>query len=197
MKPPAISFQSLMLAVILGWMLGALPALFLAKPDNAGQFGDMFGAVNALFSGLAFAGVVYAIFLQQQSIEAQRQDTKKATGASRRQLHIELQRLAIDDPELQAVWGYGEIGTHRLRKQHAYVNLVLSHWENDFINGDLSEDKLKVVVGRYIGEPHFNAFWSRTREFRHSSAAADAEGMSLRFHQVVDALYLAQSPAGS
>lgn len=33
-----------------------------------GQVGDMFGAVNALFSGLAFAGVIYAILLQKDQL---------------------------------------------------------------------------------------------------------------------------------
>jgi len=39
-----------------------------------GQFGDMFGAVNTLFSGLAFAGVIYAIFLQRGELELQREE---------------------------------------------------------------------------------------------------------------------------
>lgn len=34
----------------------------------------MFGAVNALFSGLAFASLVYAIFLQRRELELQRQE---------------------------------------------------------------------------------------------------------------------------
>jgi hypothetical protein len=171
-------------------MLGALPAVLVSKPSSAGEFGDMFGAVNALFSGLAFAGVAYAIFLQQQALEIQREDTKKASGSNRRQLHIELQRMAMEDPDLQAVWGYSELETHTLRKQHAYINLVLSHWENDYVNGDLSEQKLKVVAGRYMKEHHLRAFWKRTREYRRSSAIADADALSLKFHNIVDALYL-------
>ncbi|MFL0849145.1 hypothetical protein [Vibrio parahaemolyticus] len=39
-----------------------------------GTFGDMFGAVNTLFSGLAFCGVIYAIFLQGKELELQRQE---------------------------------------------------------------------------------------------------------------------------
>jgi hypothetical protein len=37
-----------------------------------GSFGDMFGAANALFSGFAFAGVIYAILLQRQELKLQR-----------------------------------------------------------------------------------------------------------------------------
>jgi hypothetical protein len=43
--------------------------LFWCLPDS-GQFGDTFGAINALFSGLAFAGVIYTLRLQQREIES-------------------------------------------------------------------------------------------------------------------------------
>lgn len=38
-----------------------------------GQFGDLFGAVNALFSGLAFAGLIITIRQQHKDLEYQRQ----------------------------------------------------------------------------------------------------------------------------
>ncbi len=34
-----------------------------------GTYGDMFGAVNSIFSGFAFVGIVYAIYLQRKEIE--------------------------------------------------------------------------------------------------------------------------------
>lgn len=37
--------------------------------ENRGTFGDMFGAANALFTGLAFGGVVYTILLQRKEME--------------------------------------------------------------------------------------------------------------------------------
>lgn len=45
-----------------------------ASWDTRGQFGDMFGAVNTLFSGLAFAGFLCAIYLQREDLRLQRQD---------------------------------------------------------------------------------------------------------------------------
>jgi hypothetical protein len=45
------------------------------KPnDERGTFGDMFGAVNALFSGFAFLGVTYAILLQRTELSLQREE---------------------------------------------------------------------------------------------------------------------------
>lgn len=44
--------------------------------ENRGTFGDMFGAVNSLFSGLAFVGVVFAILLQRNELVLQRKELK-------------------------------------------------------------------------------------------------------------------------
>lgn len=41
--------------------------------EKRGQFGDLFGAVNALFSGLAFAGLIITIRQQHKDLEYQRQ----------------------------------------------------------------------------------------------------------------------------
>src|SRR3989344_970672 len=41
---------------------------------ESGQFGDMFGGLNALFSGLAFFGVIYTIFLQREELGLQRKE---------------------------------------------------------------------------------------------------------------------------
>jgi len=42
-----------------------------------GTFGDSFGAVNGLFTGLAFAGTLYAIWLQRKDLAAQQEANEK------------------------------------------------------------------------------------------------------------------------
>jgi hypothetical protein len=41
-----------------------------------GTFGDTFGAINSLFSGLAFAGIIYTILLQRDELHLQREELK-------------------------------------------------------------------------------------------------------------------------
>lgn len=50
--------------------------IFLSFPEmlTRSQFGDMFGGINAVFSGLAFLGVIYAIFLQREDLKLQRKE---------------------------------------------------------------------------------------------------------------------------
>ncbi|MBE0599481.1 MAG: hypothetical protein IH614_19755 [Desulfuromonadales bacterium] len=63
--------------IILIWVgAGLSPLFWISDWPTRGQFGDMFGAVNALFSGLAFAGVVLAIVLQRQELSLQREELK-------------------------------------------------------------------------------------------------------------------------
>lgn len=42
--------------------------------SNAGQFGDLYGSINALFSGFALVGVIAAIWLQSKELRLQRQE---------------------------------------------------------------------------------------------------------------------------
>lgn len=42
--------------------------------DDRGTFGDMFGGVNALFSGFALAGIIFTILLQRIELKYQREE---------------------------------------------------------------------------------------------------------------------------
>lgn len=47
---------------------------FIESKEDRGTFGDKFGSINALFSGLAFAGLIYTIILQRKDLEMQREE---------------------------------------------------------------------------------------------------------------------------
>ena len=65
----------MIILILVIWILSAILILFgLDNWSDRGTFGDLFGAVNALFSGLAFAGLIYTIVLQKQDLELQRKE---------------------------------------------------------------------------------------------------------------------------
>ncbi len=64
------------LLVIIFWLLNLATVLYFGNFKESGVFGDTFGAVNALFSGLAFAGLIYAILLQQEELSLQRNELR-------------------------------------------------------------------------------------------------------------------------
>lgn len=47
------------------------------EPSDRGTLGDMFGTINALFSGLAFAGIIFTILLQRKELRYQRDELKE------------------------------------------------------------------------------------------------------------------------
>jgi hypothetical protein len=67
--------------ILFVWLWNFLWLIFLEQGDR-GTFGDMFGGINALFSGLAFVGIIYAVLLQRKELENQREE-------------LELQRLEL------------------------------------------------------------------------------------------------------
>lgn len=58
---------------------------FIPSTNDRGLFGDKFGAVNALFSGLAFAGLIYTIILQKDELSLQREELKQTREEMKQQ----------------------------------------------------------------------------------------------------------------
>lgn len=104
-------------------MLGGVVVLFLLNmsliwvnndPNWRGTFGDQFGAVNALFSGLAFAGLIYTIIIQRRDLKLQRNDLK-----------LQREELALTRKEM-------EDQTAEFEKQNE--TLKIQRFENTFFN---------------------------------------------------------------
>ena len=75
------------MAIAMYW----IPRVY-GEPQGAAEFGDMFGGVSALFSGLAFVGVIYAILLQRRELQFQREEleeTREELKGQRVQLELQ------------------------------------------------------------------------------------------------------------
>jgi Putative phage abortive infection protein len=76
--------------VALLWFLTLVHSLlWIATPQDRAYFGEMFGSVNALFSGLAFATIIFTLFLHKHVLELQRQELRD----SREQFKIQADQL--------------------------------------------------------------------------------------------------------
>lgn len=106
---------SVMIVMVLVLFLANLCLVFLPYDENErGTFGDQFGAVNALFSGLAFAGLIYTIILQRHDLKLQRRD-----------LRLQREELALTRKEM-------EEQTAEFEKQNE--TLKIQRFENTFFN---------------------------------------------------------------
>lgn len=72
---------TLMALVFLAWVsYWIITWCYFKDWKNGGVFGDSFGAINSLFSGLALAGIIYTVYLQKEELSLQRKelsDTRK------------------------------------------------------------------------------------------------------------------------
>ena len=94
-KKVKIIAQYAVISVIVVWALTFF-LLFLPESEKRGQFGDMFGAVNALFSGLAFAGLIITLILQMKELGLQRdelEETRKELKNQREEFEKENETL--------------------------------------------------------------------------------------------------------
>lgn len=66
-------------SVIFVFVLWALTFILFINGEKEwrGTFGDMFGTVNALFSGLAFAGLIITMIMQHEELKLQREELKQ------------------------------------------------------------------------------------------------------------------------
>ena len=114
--------------VILVWALSAILIMtFLENWSDRGTFGDLFGAVNALFSALAFAVLIYTIVLQREEIKQNREEIvlnrkELAKGAK---LQQKAQEVLIEQVQQ----------THLSAKMNAMRTLV------DYYNNQISNPK--------------------------------------------------------
>lgn len=94
--------------------------------------GQALSPIGVFFSGIAFIGIAVTLFLQRRELQNQREElgmTRKEQARSSevtlRQLHADVIKMAIDDPELLAVWPPMLPGIIETRKDH-YCNLILN-----------------------------------------------------------------------
>lgn len=156
-KGPGWGWPVLLGLVILAlWLIsGVMIANFVGDP---GRFGDMFGAINPLFSGLAFAGVIYAILLQRFELGLQRDELELTRG----ELAGQKEQLKVQNKTLR-----------QQTFENTFFQLLRLH--NDIVGAiDLRRESDQEVTA--VGRDCFKVFYERFRKrWRKSPAAGGSE----------------------
>lgn len=87
-------------AIVLIWGSSAVVVVALVDRDYRGDFGDLFGAVNALFTGLAFYGVVVSLLIQRDQLANQHRELVESRHAQEQAANALQAKLELDQ-ELQ------------------------------------------------------------------------------------------------
>lgn len=128
--------------------------------DYRGIVGDMFGAVNALFSGLAFAGLIYTITVQRKELSLQREAVQMQT----KELSLQREAIQMQTKELEAQHIETARSADQLQMQQELLNyqLVLAT-VNDLVRlkNDLS---LKII--QFYEKTIFNAWAANIKNYQ-------------------------------
>lgn len=90
------------IAVFILWLF--IPSIIILCFDgveSAGELGDTFGIVNALFSSLAFALLIYTSLMQREELELQRKELKLTRRELKKSAEAQNMLVALTKEELE------------------------------------------------------------------------------------------------
>lgn len=96
-----------------------------------GQLGDVFGSVNSLFSGLAFAVLAWSMNRQQDQIDLQRQQL----ALQQEELGLQRQEMAASRAEL----------ANQVRAQYALVEATAAQITVASVQASIEATKLRIA----------------------------------------------------
>jgi hypothetical protein len=140
--------------------LVVLSPLGLGVLDEAGdrdwrrlsEIGQTYGAVTALLSVLALGGVVGSLVLQSRASRLDRE-------LAHRTIHVELMKMAIDDPTLLRIWGRWGTETPENQRYYAYINLFVSFWEMAYDARIRTSEELAASADGLFASELGRSFW--------------------------------------
>ncbi len=90
--------------VMFVWFLNwILLCIFGGDSQAKGQFGDMFGSVNALFTGLTFSFLIYTTWTQREEQKRQAQEIQKTSEIQANTLKLQKQQIELNELQIKEI----------------------------------------------------------------------------------------------
>jgi hypothetical protein len=125
--------------------------------------------------------------MQREAMKASNGELHRSAEADLRTLHVELIKMAIENPELAAVWPEFEPGLSVERnRQYLYANLIIQQvWLNLRI-GNYTNEEARDALRYLFSGPLMRDYWSASMPIRRWFVVGTPE---YRFSKMVDDLY--------
>lgn len=140
--------------------------------DRWSQIGQALSPVGVFFSGVAFIGIAVTLFLQGRELRNQRvalrlaqEEYRRSSEVTLRQLHTDLIKMAISDPELLRVWPDISPGVSETRKDH-YCNLILNLQKVAYEARTIELTELRGALCHLMASRDMYLFWKKARSAR-------------------------------
>lgn len=113
--------------------------VFHENMEQRGQFGNMFGFIGSLFSGLAFAGLIVTILQQREDLQNQ----KDEINLQRQDLEAQTEALRLQKEEIAQT--NEELKLQRKEMEEQNKTIMLQRFETTFFN--MLDLQQKIVDG--------------------------------------------------
>lgn len=146
-KHNRLVMAAMFLLVVMLWFSSWLIIThYIKDPTNQGTFGDTFGAVNALFSGLAFAGLIATLLYQKEELKLQREELQQ----TREELKGQREEFEEQNKTLK-----------RQRFENTFFNMLSLQQEitNNLFYQDEKENEQTITQHTYKGREVFKGIY--------------------------------------
>ncbi len=161
-----------------------VPIVLLLRVDDRtlsrwSQIGQALEPVGVFFSGVAFVGIAVTLFLQGRELQNQREELtitreeqQRSSEIALRQLHTDLIKMAITDPELREVWPPIAPGVAETKKDH-YCNLILNLQKVAYEAHTIELAELRGALRNLMSSRDMYVFWRKARAARGAVTGGD------------------------
>lgn len=179
--------MAILLLVIVSVGLVVLSPLALRALDNGAEvdwnrlsnIGETYGAVSAIVAAVALLGVMISLVIQSREASAVRKSTRRAH-------HVELMRMAMDDPRYMECWGPYLTETFAAEGQYTYVNLIVAHWYSEYQVGEMTDNLLRATAASVFASAPGRTYWRNAGTFWRDNYSGRR---ARRFHRVLEDVY--------
>jgi hypothetical protein len=133
-------------------------------------------AASAVLALLALGGVALSLVFQAREMRAARLQAL-------RMAHLDLMKLALDNPTYLAALGRNTYPDDEQRQQSLFVNLLISNWEMSYEMDEMSEIRLRDSARHLFGGEAGQRYWLTVRERR---LRRSTQKRARRFHEILN-----------
>lgn len=154
--------------VVIAWVASYYIIGCSCSISDAGSIGDRFGAINALFTGLAFAGLIVTLLMQRDDLKLQRKDL----ALQREVLKLQQQEMEKTNIELAGQKEQFQLQNKTLAKQQ---------FENTFFQmlGQVNSICNNINKGNRLGQDAFTELYKTLHDTIKYTGSTDRFGNPL------------------
>lgn len=177
---PLLALVSVSLVVASPWGLSALDRNGNEINWNRlSEIGTTYGAVSAIIAAIALFGVAVSLVIQSREAKAARNNAQRAH-------HVDLLRMAMDDPRYMECWGPYLTENFDAERQYTYVNLIVTQWHSEYEIGEMTDVLLRATAASVFTSSPGRQYWEASGSFwRDNYSSRRAK----RFFRVLDEVY--------